>query len=177
MVYGGPAKDRLQFNEDTLWAGGPRSYAHPGAAKYLGQIRQLLLDGKQREAERLASRHFMSVPLRQLPYQPFGDVELEFDGHDHVDGYRRSLDLETAICRTQYKLGGGAFQREVFASHPDRVLLSMSEADAEIARDAAFYAWYQAERLGTREYEPPPPAFQAPETHESSSDTGGQGAP
>jgi alpha-L-fucosidase 2 len=128
MVYGGPNKDRLQFNEDTLWAGGPRSYAHPGASKYLGQIRQLLLAGKQREAERLASQHFMSVPLRQLPYQPFGDVELQFDGHEHVDGYRRSLDLDTAIARTQYKLGGGAFTREVFASHPDRAIVMALEA-------------------------------------------------
>lgn len=128
MVYGDPTKDRLQFNEDTLWAGGPRSYAHPGAAKYLAQIRQLLLDGKQREAERLASRHFMSVPLRQMPYQPFGDIELEFDGHEHVDGYRRSLDLDTAIARMQYKLGGAAFTREVFASHPARAIVMALEA-------------------------------------------------
>jgi len=128
MVYAGPANDRLQFNEDTLWAGGPRSYAHPGAAKHLAKLRELLLAGKQREAERLASEHFMSVPLRQMPYQPFGDVKLEFDGHDHVAGYRRSLDLETAIARTQYKLGGGAFTREVFASHPDRAIVMALEA-------------------------------------------------
>ncbi|WP_162615999.1 RNA polymerase sigma factor sigma-70 region 4 domain-containing protein [Solilutibacter oculi] len=63
------------------------------------------------------------------------------------------------------------------ASHPDRVLLSMSEADAAVARDTAFYAWYQAERLGTSEYEPPPPTFEAPESSASSADTGGQGAP
>ena len=63
------------------------------------------------------------------------------------------------------------------ATHPDRVLLSMSEADAAVARDTAFYAWYQAERLGTSEYEPPPPTFEAPESSASSADTGGQGAP
>lgn len=63
------------------------------------------------------------------------------------------------------------------ATHPDRVLLSMSEADAAIARDTAFYAWYQAERLGTSEYEPPPPTFEAPESSASTTDTGGQDAP
>lgn len=58
------------------------------------------------------------------------------------------------------------------ASHPDRVLLSMSEADAAIARDAAFYAWYQAERLGTSTYEPQAPLDEAPEGGASSEETG-----
>src|SRR5262245_15128265 len=78
MVFGGVESDRYQFNEDTLWTGGPHNYTHRGAAKYLPQIRQLLLDGKQREAERLAAQEFMSIPLRQMAYQPFGDVELQF---------------------------------------------------------------------------------------------------
>ena len=58
------------------------------------------------------------------------------------------------------------------ATHPDRVLLSMSEADAAIARDAAFYAWYQAERLGTSTYEPQAPLDEAPEGGASSEETG-----
>ncbi|WP_165688564.1 hypothetical protein [Solilutibacter tolerans] len=63
------------------------------------------------------------------------------------------------------------------AAHPDRTLLEIPEADAAIARDTAFYAWYQAERLGTATYEPPPPTFEAPENATSSTDTGGQDAP
>ena len=51
MIFGGTADERIQFNEDTLWAGGPRDYSHPGAAAHLDEIRQLLFDGKQREAE------------------------------------------------------------------------------------------------------------------------------
>jgi alpha-L-fucosidase 2 len=81
MVFGGVEHARYQFNEDTLWAGGPRSYAHAGAAEHLPTIRQLLLAGNQPEAERLAARHFMSIPLRQMPYQPMGDVELDFPDH------------------------------------------------------------------------------------------------
>ena len=54
MVFGGTAAERIQFNEDTLWAGGPHDYAHPGAAEYLPQLRKLLFAGKQKEAERLA---------------------------------------------------------------------------------------------------------------------------
>ena len=63
------------------------------------------------------------------------------------------------------------------ALHPDRALLEIPEADAAIARDTAFYAWYQAERLGTATYEPPPPTFEAPENATSSTDTGGQDGP
>ncbi|SMC39988.1 glycoside hydrolase family 95 protein [Pedobacter africanus] len=59
MVFGGIAKDRIQFNEETLWTGGPRDYNHKGAAAYLPQIRKLLFEGKQQEAEQLAAEKFM----------------------------------------------------------------------------------------------------------------------
>jgi hypothetical protein len=89
MVFGGTAEDRYQLNEDSLWCGKPHDYAHEGAAQYLSQIRRLLFDGKQKEAEDLAMEHFMSVPLGQMPYQPFGDLRLTFPGHDKVEDYRR----------------------------------------------------------------------------------------
>ncbi|WP_257668610.1 glycoside hydrolase family 95 protein [Parapedobacter tibetensis] len=59
MVFGGVANERIQFNEETLWSGGPRDYNHPGASTYLPKIRKLLQEGKQREAEKMASNHFM----------------------------------------------------------------------------------------------------------------------
>ncbi len=63
------------------------------------------------------------------------------------------------------------------ATHPDRALLALDETDAAIARETAFYAWYQAERLGTASYEPPPPTFQAPESATSTTDMGNADAP
>src|SRR5689334_13734449 len=61
MIFGGVEKDRIQFNEETLWTGGPRDYNRAGASAYLPQIRQLLADGKQKEAEQLAGEHFMGL--------------------------------------------------------------------------------------------------------------------
>lgn len=61
MVFGGVEKDRIQFNEETLWSGEPRNYNHLDAAKYLGKIRQLLQEGKQKEAEQLAEEKFMGT--------------------------------------------------------------------------------------------------------------------
>ncbi|GAB3688725.1 hypothetical protein GCM10027592_04110 [Spirosoma flavus] len=59
MVFGGVETDHIQFNEETLWTGGPRDYHREGASKYLPQIRQLLAEGKQAEAEKLAQEKFM----------------------------------------------------------------------------------------------------------------------
>jgi alpha-L-fucosidase 2 len=129
MVYGGVRREHLQFNEDTLWTGAPRSYAHAGAAEHLGRIRQLLFEGKQREAEKLATETFMSVPLRQERYQPFGDIFIEFAGHDVVTDYRRQLDLDSAIASVSYRAGGVGYTRQVFSSYPDNVLVVRLEAD------------------------------------------------
>jgi len=54
MVYGGVEQEHIQFNEETLLSGVPRDYSHKGASGYLDEIRQLLFDGKQDEAHRLA---------------------------------------------------------------------------------------------------------------------------
>ena len=129
MVFGGTAEDRYQLNEDSLWCGKPHDYAHDGAAQYLSQIRQLLFEGKQKEAEQLAMEHFMSVPLGQMPYQPFGDLRLTFPGHDKVEDYRRELDLDTAIATTTYRVNGVTYTRQAFASYPDQVIVIRLECD------------------------------------------------
>jgi alpha-L-fucosidase 2 len=100
MVFGGTAHERIQFNEQTVWTGQPHDYAHHGAYQHLAQIRQLLFEGKQKEAEDLAMREFMSVPLHQKAYQAFGDLLLDFSTvpEAEVTGYRRALDLDTAVA-------------------------------------------------------------------------------
>ena len=116
MVFGGTAEARYQLNEDSLWCGRPHDYARDGAARYLPEIRRLLLDGKQREAEQLAMEHFMSSPLRQVPYQPFGDLKLTFHGHEEVEAYHRELDLDTAIATTTYRVDGVQHATDLLAS-------------------------------------------------------------
>ena len=61
MVFGGVENEQLQFNEETLWSGEPRTYSRPGAYRYLDSIRQLLFAGKQKEAEALAEKEFMGT--------------------------------------------------------------------------------------------------------------------
>ncbi len=130
MIFGGTTRERLQFNEDTLWTGRPRDYTHEGAAEYLPTIRRLLFEGKQREAEELAMDKMMSVPLRQEKYQPFGDLYLDFPGHEEASKYRRELDIDQALARVQYRSGGVTFTREVFSSHPDQAIVIHLASDA-----------------------------------------------
>jgi alpha-L-fucosidase 2 len=123
MVFGGVLEERIQFNEDTLWLGEPRDYSRPGAWRHLETLRRLLFEGRQREAEELAMREFMSVPLRQMPYQPFADLMLRFADRGPVGAYRRELNLDEGAVRVRYVAGGAAFERTVFSSAPDQVLV------------------------------------------------------
>jgi alpha-L-fucosidase 2 len=123
MIYGGISEDHIQFNEETLWSGGPHDYSNEGANEYLGMLRELIWQGKQKEAEELALEKFMSVPLRQKKYQPFGDLWITFPGHENVSDYRRELDLSTAVCKTSYRAGGNTFTREYISSCPDNLIV------------------------------------------------------
>src|ERR1051325_3187605 len=129
MVFGGVGEERIQFNESTLWVGEPHDYSHPGAAKFLPEIRRLLFEGKQKEAEALAMKEFMSEPLRQRPYQPFADLRFQFPGHERADDYRRELNLDQAVALTSYRIGDVRFEREVFSSAPDQALVMRITAD------------------------------------------------
>jgi len=129
MIFGNPAREQIQFNEDTLWTGLPHDYSNAHASEYLTEIRRLLFDGKQKEAERLAQQNFMSLPLRQVRYQPFGDLWIAFDGTEKVTDYERALDLDRAVASVTYRKGDVTFRREIFASHPDRVMVIRLTAD------------------------------------------------
>ncbi len=131
MVFGGTAEERIQFNESTLWAGEPHDYSHPGASEVLDSLRTLLLAGKQKEADALASARVMSLPLAQRPYQAFGNLRFVFPGLDTsaVMNYRRSLDLDRAVATTHFRVGEINYTREVFASHPDGVIVVRLSAD------------------------------------------------
>jgi alpha-L-fucosidase 2 len=129
MVYGGTENDIIQFNEETLWSGQPHDYAHKGAFKYLDELRRLLWDGKQDEAHKLGNEQFMSQPFGQLCYQPFGDVLLNFPGHEKEVNYQRQLNLEDAVTSVFYEVDGVKFKREVFASTPGQAVVIRVESN------------------------------------------------
>ncbi len=122
MVFGGVAEERLQLNEDTLWAGGPYDPVNPEAKDALPQVRQLIFDGQYKEADRLIAAKVMAKPLRQMPYQTVGDLLLNFPEPAAAEDYRRDLNLNTAVATVAYTANGVKFTREVIASPVDQVI-------------------------------------------------------
>src|SRR4051812_33461497 len=123
MVFGGVEQERIQLNEDTLWAGGPYNPANPEAAAALPEIRRLLAAGDTQAAQTLVQQKFMARPLTQVPYQTIGDLLITMGGGDAVRSYRRELDLDSAVARTEFQLGNSRHVREVFASVPDQAIV------------------------------------------------------
>ena len=129
MIFGGPATEQLQLNEDTLYAGSPYDPNNPEALKALPEARRSIFEGNYKEAHDLVGAKMMAQPLKQMPYEPVGDLKLSFPGHDNVTNYRRQLDLDKAIATTSYSIGVNTFTREIFASPVDQVIVVCLIAD------------------------------------------------
>ncbi len=129
MVFGDPAREHFQLNEDTLWAGGPYTPDNTNALAALPEVRKLVFDGKYDEAARLIDRSMMAMPVRQMPYQTVGDLFLDFPETETFENYRRDLNLDTAVATVTYSAQGTAYRRELFASPADQVIVVRLTAD------------------------------------------------
>lgn len=122
MVYGGTSREELQLNEETLWGGGPYRNDNPKALESLAEVRNLIFSGKTMDAQNLIDQTFYTG-RNGMPYQTIGSLIIEAPGHEKAKNYYRDLDLERAVATTRYQVNGVNFQREVFASFPDRVII------------------------------------------------------
>ncbi|WP_019639608.1 glycoside hydrolase family 95 protein [Paenibacillus fonticola] len=130
MVFGSVEQERIQFNEDSVWYGGPRDRNNPDALEHLPRIRKLLFDGKLKEAHRLSAAALSGTPCSQRHYLTAGDLHIHFNHPaGELSSYRRELDLERAVAATTYQYGGVAYRREIFCSYPDQVMIIRLEAN------------------------------------------------
>jgi alpha-L-fucosidase 2 len=135
-IFGGVERERVQFNEKTLWTGGPGSRAgynfgnwespRPGAIEQVQG--RLNAEGEMDPAE---VARILGHPKKGFgAYQTFGDVLLDVEGASgEVTDYRRSLDIAQGIARVSYRAGGVKYTREYFASRPDGVIVMRLSAD------------------------------------------------
>ena len=130
MVMGGVAQERVALNHEWLWRANGRFRTTPPKHQYLREIRELFFQGKMLEAGELANERLggpggvlsgKGIPNRVDPYQPAGDLFLEYE-HEDVSGYRRELDLSTGIVTVRYTAGDVEYERQVFA-HADLPVL------------------------------------------------------
>jgi alpha-L-fucosidase 2 len=150
MVFGGANTERIVLNESSVWSGSRQDADRAGAYEFLPEIRRLLVEGKNVEAEALVNRHFTcqgpgsghgsgaNVPFGC--YQVLGNLHLRFDGIEpsagnssneiaDVTNYRRTLELATATARLEFVRNGVSFEREHFVSAPDEVFVTRLSAD------------------------------------------------
>jgi alpha-L-fucosidase 2 len=123
MVYGNPANEKIQLNENTLYTGSPNRNDNPLAKEALPKVRQLIFEGKFKEAQELANEKFISNTSHGAAYQTIGNLHLNFTGIENFSDYYRDLDIEKAIATTTFSANGTVFKREVFTSFPDQVVV------------------------------------------------------
>ena len=133
MIFGNVANERLQLNEETIWAGEPGNNVPQNVFESVQQIRKLLFEGKYKEAQNLSNQTFPRQAPANLnygmPYQTAGNLFIRFQGHDQVSNYRRDLDISKAVASVSYKNKGVNYRREFIAAIPDQVLLVRLTAD------------------------------------------------
>ncbi len=150
-LYGGIVNERIVLNENGMWSGSPQEADRPDAHKALPEIRRLLLEGKNAEAEALVNANFTCAGAgsgrgvgANVPfgcYQTLGDLLLTFthaSASAPVENYRRELDLAEAIGRLTYEQAGVRFVREAFVSKPAEAIVIRLAADraGQISFDA-----------------------------------------
>jgi len=129
MVYGRPKHEKIQLNEETVWAGGPNNNINPQARPYIRKVRKLIYEGHYVEAQKMANRHITPKGNSGMPYQTVGNLVLDFPGQDSFTDYYRDLELNRAVSSVQYKADGVQYHRVSFASLADSVIVIRLTAD------------------------------------------------
>ena len=116
MVHGFPEREKLQLNEETLWAGCPEDPIPENAKLHYANFQKLNLEGKYEKALNYAMNNLAISPTSIRSYQTFGELFISFNDHQNVEDYKRDLNLQTGINTIQYSINGKQFIRESFIS-------------------------------------------------------------
>ena len=122
MVFGTVPGERLQLNEESLWAGEPTDVYPEDYSQAIRRIQQLVLQGRISQARELGLAKLTGRPTSFRSYEPLADLLIEMDHTAGVEDYRRSLDLETGIAAVEYRLGDVRMKREILISAVDDVM-------------------------------------------------------
>ena len=126
MIYGGTETEEIQLNEETFWSGSPHNTNSSESLDKLQEVRRLIFQGKEREAEKIIDKAFVKGP-HGMRFLPLGSVKLKL-GHKDVTNYRRELSLGDALATTSYVYNGVKYDRTVFASQADNVIIVQLKA-------------------------------------------------
>ena len=123
MVFGSVDKERLQMNEESLWAGEPTDPYPDDAVATWRRVQRLILDEKNIEAKQLAMDKLTKSPTSYRSYEPLCDLFIESDPSGDIQNYRRQLDLAQGLVRVTYEADSISYVREYFISAVDDVVV------------------------------------------------------
>ena len=124
MIYGGTEVEEIQLNEETISTGGPYENWNPKGLQNLQKMRDLVFAGKYDEAQKLGDENFLSPVGEEMSYQTAGSLKIRFEDREgEVTNYRRELDIDRAVVRTTYTVGGVDYVEEAFASFTDQLII------------------------------------------------------
>ena len=119
----GVAQEQLYLNEESIWSTQGSAKANPAMKDKLALIRQMLLDRKEVEADRLAKTYLADCFTRIRSYESAGILKLDLHNSDTCKNYFRTLDLMRGVAKVDYDKDGSHYTREFFASAPDNVMV------------------------------------------------------
>jgi alpha-L-fucosidase 2 len=129
LVAGGVDEDRMTLCEDSVWSGGPFVYDNPAIREVIPAARRMLFEGKVAEAQQYIQKNYACLWGADIAehfgnFQTLGYLDLKFPGtQPPAEGYRRELDLARGVATVTYQRGDFTFKRQIFASHPDQVVV------------------------------------------------------
>ena len=153
MIYGGTDTETIQLNEETFWSGQPHNNDSQKSLAVLPEVRRLIFEGKEGEASKLIDQNFIPGP-HGMRFLPLGNVKLKL-GHENVTNYRRELNLGNALATTSYTYKGVKYERTVFASQADNVIIVQLKASKkeELEFDICFDSQLQSKVFTVSEHE------------------------
>ena len=151
MVYGGVQDENIQLNEETFWSGGPHNNNSSKSLALLPEVRKLIFDGKEEEAANIINQNFFPGP-HGMRFLPMANLHIHLKGEGKTEAYLRELDLQKALAHTTFVVNGVKYERTVFASMADGVIVCHIKASQkgrlalDIKLDAPFE--HQTETTG-----------------------------
>lgn len=122
MVYGSHKKERLCFNNATLWSGYPKDYNSAESLENLNKVRRLVFEGRNNEADVLCENKLKG--FYSETFLPLGDIILTFSGTDKTI-QSRVLDLSTGV----HTIESSGCKSEIFSSYPDKITVYKIKSD------------------------------------------------
>jgi len=147
MVFGGIQQERIQLNEESVWAGAPINNNNPGAKAHLKEIQTAIFNGDYKTANDLSKKYLVGTPPNVRSYQTLGDLGIKFYWKSDATNYKRSLNIQTGIAKTEYTVDGNKIVQEVFVSAPQNLMVITIQAekpfDADLLLSREFNADYE----------------------------------